>query len=352
MRTVLIMVIELMNALNHLRAADVTVSILPDGKSGIADSVVDIAVGTSFVRFAIKRRQRAPFRNEIPDIDDDRRSLETYGRPLLIAPYIPESLGSALSEAGWSWADDQGNYDVRDVGLRLRQRRTFTEPRRTRRFMPSGSGSWSVIRTLIALQEEHEDGLSPTELAKRAHVSQPRASQVLRELATLELVQRSSNKRWKPHRSALLDQFLNEYPGPRGTEQLLYSLDSPAAVTIKLTKLASPRSFVTSADIAPDLIAAWRRPTVVIFYAASDLPIDDLGLVEAHGRADANVIFREPRDHSVFPATYLSARVEDIEIPLADPSQIIWDLQDLGGDDRLEAAGRMRSWLLESRSPN
>jgi len=340
-----------MNALNHLRAADVTVSLLPDGRSGIADDVVDIAVGKSLVRFAIKKRQRAPFPNEIPDIEDDRRSLENFGRPLLVAPYIPESLGRALSEAGWSWADDQGNYDVRDVGLRLRQRRTFTEPRRTRRLMPSGFGSWSVIRTLIALQEDREDGLSPTELAKRAHVSQPRASQVLSALARLDLM-RAKKGRWRADRSALLDQFLNEYPGAGGTERLLYSLDSPAAVTIELTRLAPPRSFVTSADVASDLIAAWRRPTVVIFYAASDLPIDDLGLIQAHGRADANVILREPRDHSVFPATPLSARVEDIEIPLADPSQIIWDLQDLGGDDRLEAAGRMRSWLLASPLPS
>jgi hypothetical protein len=32
---------------------------------------------------------------------------------------------------------------------------------------------------------------------------------------------------------------------------------------------------------------------------------------------------------------------------LADPLQQIWDLQDLGGADRIEAAGRLREWLLE-----
>jgi hypothetical protein len=129
---------------------------------------------------------------------------------------------------------------------------------------------------------------------------------------------------------------------------LLYSLDEPAAVAAKLARLAPPLSFVTSADVAPDLVAPWRHPTVVIFYAASEITIDGLGLVEARGRADANVVIREPRDRSVFPVMRLTANVGDIEIPLADPSQIIWDLQDLGGADRLEAAGKMREWLLEN----
>jgi hypothetical protein len=33
-------------------------------------------------------------------------------------------------------------------------------------------------------------------------------------------------------------------------------------------------------------------------------------------------------------------------VPLADPSQMLWDLQALGGTDRWEAAGRLREWLL------
>jgi hypothetical protein len=130
---------------------------------------------------------------------------------------------------------------------------------------------------------------------------------------------------------------------------LLYSLDEPATVAAKLARLAPSHSFVTSADVAPDLVAPWRRPTTVIFYVASEIPIDSLGLIEAHGRADANVIIREPRDRSIFPAVDLVAGTGDVEIPLADPSQIIWDLQDLGGADRLEAAGRMRTWLLDRR---
>ncbi len=337
------------SALDHLREVDATVSYLPRGPNTDADAVVEIALNETSVRFAVKRRQRAPFPNEIPGLQRVRRSLETLGRPLIVAPYIPADLGSALVEAGWSWADDQGNYDVRDAGLRLRQRRTFAAPRQPRRHMPTGSGSLAVIRTLIMFREDNEDGRSPTEWAELSLVSRPRVQQVLAALGALELVRRTSRGRWRPDRSALLDQFLNEYRGPGGTERLLYSLDEPTTVAAKLARLAPSHSFVTSADVAPDLIAPWRRPTTVIFYVASEIPIDSLGLVEAHSRADANVIIREPRDRSIFPAIDLVAGTGEVEIPLADPSQIVWDLQDLGGADRLEAAGRMRTWLLERR---
>ena len=72
----------------------------------------------------------------------------------------------------------------------------------------------------------------------------------------------------------------------------------------------------------------------------------DLGLTDAQGTHDANVIVRMPDDQSVFPVPALIAQVQGNDVPLADPLQQIWDLQDLGGADRLEAAGRLREWLL------
>jgi hypothetical protein len=73
----------------------------------------------------------------------------------------------------------------------------------------------------------------------------------------------------------------------------------------------------------------------------------DLGLIDAQGRHDANVIIRAPEDRSVFPVHTLVGQVRGNEVPLADPLQQIWDLQDLGGADRIEAAGRLREWILE-----
>ena len=102
-----------------------------------------------------------------------------------------------------------------------------------------------------------------------------------------------------------------------------------------------------SADVGPDLILAWRRPSLVILYAKHAIDPSGLGLTQARGRHDANVIMRTPQDRSVFATPALVAQVQGHDVPLADPLQQIWDLQDLGGADRIEAAGRLRQWLLE-----
>jgi hypothetical protein len=105
-------------------------------------------------------------------------------------------------------------------------------------------------------------------------------------------------------------------------------------------------SLAVSADVGPDLLLSWRRPSVVILYARQLLDLDRLGVVDAQGRHDADVIVRTPDDVSVFPTHPLVADVDGVEVPLADQTQQVWDLQDLGGADRLEAAGRLREWLL------
>jgi hypothetical protein len=184
-------------------------------------------------------------------------------------------------------------------------------------------------------------------LANQAGVSQPRASQVLHKLLELDLVTRTSQGRWSPDREALLDRFLSEYRGPGGSERYLYSLDPPNQVAARAAQQTDDgRSLAVSADVGSDLLLAWRRPSVVVLYVPQLLDLDRLGLVDAQGRHDANVIVRTPDDLSVFPTNLLVADMGGVNVPLADPTQQIWDLQDLGGADRLEAAGRLRQWLL------
>jgi hypothetical protein len=100
---------------------------------------------------------------------------------------------------------------------------------------------------------------------------------------------------------------------------------------------------VFSADVAVDLLAPWRRPTNLIVYHPSRLTPP--GPVPAGGPADGNVEVGVPADVTVFP----DSPVEVAGLPLTDALQILWDLRGLGSDDRLEAAGRFRAWLLSSR---
>jgi DNA-binding transcriptional ArsR family regulator len=312
-----------------------------------ADALLDVATDGPSARFAVRLKRRAPYPHEVRHLDRSRHELARQGRPLMVAPFVSKSLASILTEAGWSWADDQGNFDLRAPGLVLRQRQTNVMPAPTRRSLPRGSGSFAIIRALVGFSGNDDDGPGATALAGQAGVSQPRVSQVLRQLYDLKLVERSGHGRWKPKRELLLDRFLAEYPGPGGSEHYYYSLDSPVDVAVRASHMGAPRrAVVASADVGADLIVPWRRPSLVILYAKQVITPSGLGLIEAQGTHDANVIVRMPDDQSVFPASALVAQVQGNDVLLADPLQQIWDLQDLSGADRLEAAGRLRQWLL------
>lgn len=212
-------------------------------------------------------------------------------------------------------------------------------------------GGLGIIRALLGFVEGEGEPRDATGLANQAGVTQPRASQVLGRLRELELVDKVEG-RWWPNREKLLDRFLEEYRGPGGSEHYFYSLAEPTEVAAAVTSgtTLDPRrlrhSIVVSGDVAADLIAAWMRPRVVVLYASEEVSTNVTKLTPAIGREDSNVILRFPQDQSVFPHRPSTASIDDHEIPLADTAQIIWDLQHLGGSDRLEAAGELRKWLL------
>jgi hypothetical protein len=339
-----------MEALNSLRGAGMRVEQLTRPSPALPDqpdAVINVLAGGTSTQFAIEERQRAPYPNELARLDARRWLSARHGEPLLIVPYVSETLGDALSSAGWSWADAQGNFDLRGPGVFLSQRRTAKDQKAAAKTIPQGSGSLAIIRSLIRQEIEENEEPSATTLAARANVTQPRASQVLGRLADLDLVEKTSRGRWRPDREALLDRFLAEYRGPRGSERYFYGLDTPMEIAIRASNVGrSLPPIAVSADVGPDLLVAWRRPSVVVLYIQGDFLSNEIGLVTAQGRHDANVIVRSPDDRSVFPVPALVARLDGAQVNLADPTQMIWDLQDLGGADRLEAAGVLREWLL------
>jgi hypothetical protein len=339
-----------MDAVRWLRESGLTVEDLTpaDPTDAGVDAVLAVETGDRAARFAVQVKSRAPYPHELDRLKHSWPGLAVRGHPLMVAPFISEPLGSILTRDGWSWADSQGNFDLRAPGLLLRQRRPSTSPMPKRKTLPRGSGSFAVIRALVGFSGGEDEEPGATALAARAGISQPRASQVLHQLRELELVDSSGHGRWEPRREALLDRFLAEYPGPGGSEQHYYSLDSLVDVAVRAGQASTQsRPISVSADVGPDLILAWRRPSQVILYAQHAIDPSVLGLTQAQGRHDANVIMRTPRDRSAFPVPALVAQVQENDVLLADPLQQIWDLQDLGGADRIEAAGRLRQWLLE-----
>ena len=341
-----------MDAVRWLRESGLKVEDLsPTGGEDVdvgGDSILDVTVGDRSARFSVQVKSRAPYPHEVERLQRSWHGLAQRGHPLMIAPFISEALGSLLTRDDWSWADAQGNFDLRAPGLIFRQRLASTAPAPKRTSLPRGSGSYAVIRALVAFSSDEDEELGATSLAAKVGISQPRASQILHRLHDLNLVDMSGHGRWQPQREALLDRFLAEYPGPGGSEQYYYTLSSPVDVAVRAGRMHTPaHPIAVSADVGPDLIVPWRRPSQVILYIKRAIDPSDLGLIDAQGKHDANVIMRIPEDRSVFPAPSLVGQVKGNEVPLADPLQQVWDLQNLGGADRTEAAGRLREWILE-----
>lgn len=309
-----------------------------------APDVLEIDEAGRNHRFHIHERTRAPYPSEVEALPEAHSRV----RRLLVAPYVSTGTGKRLAAHGWSWADSVGNFEIRAKGLWLRQRVSAgAPPRRRRGVLPTGSGSSGLIRHFI---NDPDAKWTATSLAEAANVTQPRASQVLRKLEELELVDRIRG-RWRARAPELLDTFVRDYPGPGGSEVSLYGDTEPSEIAVQLfgTFDADELHLAISADVGPDLIVPWRRPSMLVVYASTPFPLAHLQLVPARGRSDANVLLRVPSDHSVFNAEQIEATFKGQRLALVDTTQMLWDLHDLGGDDRIEAADRLRQWLLKRK---
>ena len=104
-----------MAVLESLRASGVAVEQLEIATPELSDqpdAVIRILTEGAEKRFAVEEKQRAPYPNELPRLALRREVLESVGSALLVVPFVSETLGVALTESGWSWADDQGNFDL------------------------------------------------------------------------------------------------------------------------------------------------------------------------------------------------------------------------------------------------
>ena len=341
--------------IQHLQAlgARVIIRAAPGAKSQAPDALLNLDLDGATAIFVVENRARSPYPSEVPALDRARDRLSQLGTPLLLAPFISVGEGEALSAHGWSWADGQGDFDLRSGTIRLKQRlpRTGASPRRTG--LPRAGGGLAVVRALIAYPRYFTDPrLTQDRLAAVVGVTQARVAQVMAQLREARLAQSrlgSSDE----DRARLLDAFLDQYAGPGGEEAYFYTLEPLKDIGKKLRRpsLAAAWPGAISADVGPDLIAPLRSPTVLIAYIRSPGTLEPSGLVAAEGRGDANVVVRVPRDSSVFgpDALPLIWPLDATKVRLADPAQMIWDLHHLGGEDRVEAADRLRQWVLTSR---
>jgi hypothetical protein len=319
--------------------AQVTVAERSD-RSGF-DAILDVTLDDRTARFAVEEKRRCPYPGELGHLLD-RAVPAPEMVPLLVAPGVTEGVAERLVASSWSWADGEGSFDLRAPGLRLRQRAVLRRPDRpVPTTLPRGPGSWGVIRSLVAAPGS---AVEVAALRSAHHITAARTYQVLEKLSALGLVEPAQRGSWRPDKEALLDRYLAEYPGPGGSVTYLYSLDEPLELARRASTTAA--QVIISADVGPDLLVPWRRPDHLVAYSGPGAFLGKLlGAEHAHGRHDANITWRVPEDISII---YLASQVtvEGVQMKVADPVHLIWEMGVLGGDDRLEAAEKLRTWLL------
>lgn len=317
-----------------------------DASPGRPDFLVQIDTGGHTAIFAVEVRPAAPYPAQTPRLDAHRDRLGRWGTPLLYAPHITDGQGRALTARGWSWVDELGDFDLRAEGVVLRNRVPTTRGagRRSAHPLPRGSVGLRVVRTFIA---SRPGPAGTSALARAARVSAPRTSQVLHRLQVDGYVEKRPDGTWDLDRAALLDLFLAEYAGPGGDRRWFYALDLGAAT--KAIGEHAELEPVISADVAADLLAPHRRPSHLIAYVRQRSIDENDALVATPNEADANVTVIRPIDTSIFPVEPLQPFATAGAIAIADPTQVAWDLQRLGGEDRDEQLEELKAWILRSR---
>jgi hypothetical protein len=199
------------------------------------------------------------------------------------------------------------------------------------------------VRLLIAADAP----LTQVAIAEAVGVTQPRASQVLKQLAEADAVTVSVNG-YRGKRARLLDLYEQRArPHLVEPETPWYSTRPLIDQAHRIAK-AAQRAHVKvafSADLAPDLLVPWRHPTLTVVYANRGFRMETAGMVPAEGRADASILLRQTSDSTLLTVSPPWPTMVNA-VTLADPVQQWWDLRDLGGEDRKEAADRLRRAIL------
>lgn len=288
-----------------------------------------------------------------------RESVPAGEHLVLIAPMISPATQDALAAEGWSWIavprdGARATGLLRLPGLEAIEVGGDQQTAGSVRHTPTGRTPWgrfTAIRNLLT----RAGSWSQTELAHASSISQPRASQILSELMRDGLVERSmyqqpgeQHRRWQVSSwDNLLDRWLDTYPGPGGVTTYWFGLDaishqaSQVVEALTAERQDDHSAPVVSGDAAAEFIAPYSRPQRAVVYSRWGADLNGAGLTPV-GPDEATLELIVPEDNSMWPRS--DSRPLGIKAPfgIADPIQVIWDLQRAPGMDSDQAADAVR----------
>ena len=285
---------------------------------------------------------------------------------LLIAPGLTPSEQQQLTAAGWAWLSGptahqptMGNLVLGNDTIRLHS----TGPPDTDVHTPRGRTPWGAL--MLQKQLLTGESFPQSELVRITGLTQPRVSQVLKDLQANRLVGKEGSRqsvRWRcANIDGLLDRWLMSQPGAGGVTTYWMGLrDSDEQVhdaCQRLDKAAALHNdfqeLAVSGDPAAQQFAPWRTPVRAVIYARVGADLSPAGFVPT-GPGEATLEVSVPKDPGVWPTGAVSRLIRrlrpDPPFPLADPFQTLLDIKRIGGPDADQAFDVLRRWLVRDLS--
>ncbi|MFE5777507.1 hypothetical protein [Brachybacterium sp. NPDC056505] len=202
---------------------------------------------------------------------------------------------------------------------------TPEEPAHSPRSMPRGRPAWirwALERYLLLAMEPARQPAIAGELG----TNQQAVSRAVRRLGDFAVDSRKGV--FARDRRALLEHWIDEYPGPGGQEFGWYGLadvrdQARTACAVATSLELEPR---VGGDVAADAIAPWKLPTNARIYVREPVDLAGDGFVHAP-LEEATLVTCVPRDPTIWRLTSMSQAVSAPDgLPLADPLIVLWDL--------------------------
>lgn len=312
--------------------------------SGAAELILQTPEGPWAV--AVKRYARSPRPHELAAVIAQARSSD---HPLLLlASELSDTTRQMLSDARISYITQRdGLLHLGGKTLALGDTASLSpEPDAPAATTPRlelpwrGRSAFQVLRRLLQLDTPP----TQTALAAQAHVSQPRVSQVLATLADHDLLD-SDGCLAPVQRDALIDFWIDRYPGPGGITTRWYSplpLQEAVAAAAAAANEADAEP-VLSGNLAADHLAPFARPTNATLYVRQLLDLSVAQMVRTPEPDVAAIEVVVPEDPTVWrpDPDPPHANLGGTRVALADTLQIAWDIARIGGIDARKQIDRL-----------
>lgn len=199
---------------------------------------------------------------------------------------------------------------------------------------------WAVERCLLLA----DDPLHQSEIAQIVGTSQQSVSVVCRNLGALITATPGGLETREPQ--ALLEHWLQEYPGAGGQQFGWYSLDPIVEQTLKAfqeAQLLDARPLL-SGDVAADRLMPWKLPSRGRIYVNSPIDLAGIGFVPAP-LEEATLVTCVPSDPTLWRLNELGTFPVYNDVDLADPALVYWDVYNSNDIDSIEAADHLAALI-------